>query len=437
MNDRDKLDAAAFKAEIATLVDQAREEFQGRAFSDTIDAEGHQYIDYVMEGGGVLGVALLGYTYLLEQVGIRFLGIGGTSAGSIAALMLAAADVPALARSDKLIDLVANMPMGDFVDGRAEDDDDAAKFIDLVLRRAGPGRLLFSALQVLDNIDEIMALNRGEVLHAWARKSLDGLGISTVSALQARMTTPPPGISTRDGEAVDIASSRLAVIAADVSTETKAEFPRMAGLYWPRPEQIHPAHFVRASMSIPLFFRPYAVPTLFRDDAHRQMWRDLAGFSEHDIQAGLPSRCLFVDGGVLSNFPIDVFHRAHKVPSRPTFGVKLQWDERCHDIARVSKLVTQTFNSARHCLDYEFIRRNPDYQHLVAFIDTADHDWLNFNLDRAAKLDLFRRGAHAAVQFLRGFDWAGYKALRKALASGYEAARQLRVQARAARAAAG
>ena len=36
-----------------------------------------------MEGGGVLGIALTGYTYILEQAGIRFLGVGGTSAGSI------------------------------------------------------------------------------------------------------------------------------------------------------------------------------------------------------------------------------------------------------------------------------------------------------------------------------------------------------------------
>lgn len=38
---------------------------------------------WVMEGGSVLGIALTGYTYVLQQAGIRFLGIGGTSAGSI------------------------------------------------------------------------------------------------------------------------------------------------------------------------------------------------------------------------------------------------------------------------------------------------------------------------------------------------------------------
>ena len=91
------------------------------------------------------------------------------------------------------------------------------------------------------------------------------------------------------------------------------------------------------------------------------MWCEMAGFGgKHDVQGDfLPSRCLFVDGGVLSNFPIDVFHNSRKVPTRPTFGVKLQWDERRHEIPNAFTLVTQTFNSARHCLDYEFIRRIP------------------------------------------------------------------------------
>ena len=55
--------------------------------SDIIDDEGHQYVDLVMEGGGTLGIALLGYIYALESIGIRFLSIGGASAGSIMALI--------------------------------------------------------------------------------------------------------------------------------------------------------------------------------------------------------------------------------------------------------------------------------------------------------------------------------------------------------------
>ena len=51
--------------------------------SDVVDNDGHQYVNLVQKGGGVLGVALVGYTYVLEKMGIRFLRLAGTSAGAI------------------------------------------------------------------------------------------------------------------------------------------------------------------------------------------------------------------------------------------------------------------------------------------------------------------------------------------------------------------
>ena len=57
----------------------------GRPFivSDVLDGDGNQYVNLVQKGGGVLGVALVGYTYVLEKMGIRFLRLAGTSAGAI------------------------------------------------------------------------------------------------------------------------------------------------------------------------------------------------------------------------------------------------------------------------------------------------------------------------------------------------------------------
>lgn len=52
-----------------------------KIYSDVIDAAGNQYVDLVMEGGGVLGIAKAGYVYILEQVQLRFVGIGRASAG--------------------------------------------------------------------------------------------------------------------------------------------------------------------------------------------------------------------------------------------------------------------------------------------------------------------------------------------------------------------
>jgi NTE family protein len=125
-------DVAKFTAAAAGSVAIARAlKEQHKEFSDMIDDEGNQYVDLVMEGGGVLGIALTGYTYVLEQAGIRFLGVGGTSAGSINALMIAALDVPSQPKSEKLLATLADMPMDEFIDG----DSDARDFSHAILRK--------------------------------------------------------------------------------------------------------------------------------------------------------------------------------------------------------------------------------------------------------------------------------------------------------------
>jgi NTE family protein len=51
----------------------------------------------------------------------------------------------------------------------------------------------------------------------------------------------------------------MAIIAADITTSTKAVFPKLSQLYFDDPENTSPAEFVRMSMSIPFFFYPKEV----------------------------------------------------------------------------------------------------------------------------------------------------------------------------------
>jgi NTE family protein len=62
--------------EVQELLGRLKRSCEGKQFSDVIDDRDNQYIDLVMEGGGVLGVALVGYTYVLEEMRIRFLRVG-------------------------------------------------------------------------------------------------------------------------------------------------------------------------------------------------------------------------------------------------------------------------------------------------------------------------------------------------------------------------
>ncbi|MBA3706162.1 MAG: Patatin, partial [Bacteroidetes bacterium] len=66
-----KVEQFTHEAAVLNIISQLKEEkIYEKEFSDVIDGV-HQYVDLVMEGGGVLGVALAGYVYVLEQMNIR------------------------------------------------------------------------------------------------------------------------------------------------------------------------------------------------------------------------------------------------------------------------------------------------------------------------------------------------------------------------------
>jgi hypothetical protein len=142
----------------------------------------------------------------------------------------------------------------------------------------------------------------------------------------------------------------------------------------------------------------------------------LAWEGEMEYKGPHPEKVMFVDGGILSNFPIDIFHSWDKVPRRPTFGVKLGLSRNTmNEVEEMDykKLLLASFNAARLMRDQDFIHNNPEYRKLVAQIDIGDHNWLNFALTDEAKIDLFRRGAKAAADFLKSFDWKAYKTMRQ------------------------
>lgn len=382
-----------------------------KEFSDIIDDQGCQYVDIVMEGGGVLGIALVGFTYVLEEVGIRFLQIGGASAGAINAILLAGLGTPAEAKSVEILEELASVDMRRFVDG----DSDAKDFIDVALQYGGSSFskavLLSQLVQVYDNIRDNLGLNPGHVFQDWISNILERKKISTTSELLARLTQLPKGLKHRSrSEQIDV-NPTLALVAADVSTQTKAIFPKMAELYWENPDKVNPSNYVRASMSIPFFFEPYRVDDIPTGEIAMGCWAKLADYKET-----LPKSCVFIDGGIMSNFPINLFHRPDRVPRSPTFGVKLGKDKKKTDtITQPFKLLSVIFDSARFTLDSDFIARNPDYRKLVSCIDTGEHNWLDFSLSDEAKIDLFKRGATEAAKFLREFDWTKYKRIREGI----------------------
>jgi NTE family protein len=434
----------------------------GPEVSDVVDAKGHQYVNLVQEGGGVLGVALVGYTYVLEQMGIRFMKMAGTSAGAINTLVMAAVGDKDEAKSLKILEILNEKNLFDFVDG-----DPAARemirrvvtsegYIRNLTRWAmvilvtllvsvlgmmfalGSGRLwligIFALLLLVSGGFTLWAvlwimskrkkfynadygINPGRNFLSWISDILKNHGIQNLNDLQKHIEKVPEGGFRLKDNAIEQAlkdlndpkmEDFLAIITSDITNQMKVEFPRMWKLYWKDPSEVNPAYFVRASMSVPIFFQPFESPTI---DAHATFdaWQRHAGVEN---LAQIPKVARFIDGGMISNFPINVFYNAKvKVPRLPTFGIMLD-DEEAVDPNHAEQtrgsflsFAAAMFNTVRFNYDKEFLVKHADFNKTIGRVDARGFNWLNFNLSDEEKKALFLRGVEGAAKFLMGPDY--------------------------------
>jgi len=323
-----------------------------KKFSDIIDNNGNQYVDLVQEGGGVLGVALVGYVYVLEQMNIRFLSLAGTSAGSINTLLMAAAGRIDEQKSDWILECLCNKKLYDFVDG----DKDARDFIDALLGDVSNLKLAIKGTQVLDNFRDDFGLNPGKNFHDWMKNLLNQKKIKNMGDLKAlRDACISDGNQLRNRLTNAVYNSPkdltdIAIIAADITTQSKIVFPAMSELFYSNPDKTNPADFARASMSIPFFFQPFRLNDLPTGANEWRKWHEYTG-----LNTSIPSEVLFMDGGIISNFPIDIFHNNNKVPAAPTFGVKIGLDKaEINKNKKFFSLIGSVFNTARFSSDDNF-----------------------------------------------------------------------------------
>ncbi|MBE0662967.1 MAG: patatin-like phospholipase family protein [Bacteroidales bacterium] len=384
----------------------------GKRFSDIEDGQGNQYVDLVQEGGGVLGIALVGYTYVLEAAGIRFFSLAGTSAGAINTMMIAGLGPMQEAKSEKILDILSRKSLFDLVDG-----DKAVRSIIQKAVRGEKGiglRVLFNARTLYKTIMDKFGLNPGSNFETWITEELAKAGVKTMADIKKLMGKLPAKMkNVRDGN-IDKLVPKLAIIAADVTTHSKIEFPEMTELFFKDPEKVSPAKMVRTSMSIPLFFEPVTF-----DSIPNSGTKNDANWMTHCRYAGeVPSKVTFVDGGMLSNFPINVFHRSDGgVPRWPTFGAKLStYRESYSKLNSLTNFFGSMISSMRQIHDYDFLKRNPDYNKLICHIDAdKEFNWLDFEISRSEQVRMFLHGAKEGLEFLDCFDWEGYREVRAKL----------------------
>ncbi len=402
--------------EFQQMLEEAKE-LKGKIFSDIIDDAGNQYVDLVQEGGGVLGIALVGYTYILETAGIRFFHLAGTSAGAINTLVLAGIDSIEKEKSGAVLDVLAKQDLFEFVDGDPVLKAIIQKIIDGTPFRKMLGKLAWNYKKIKKALFVNLGLNPGEKFESWLETVLKESPnkITTIGELIEKRGKVyfPEGMKHRiSGIPITDEYAHIHIITADLTTQTKVQFPAMAHIYWgDEMWKQSPAKMVRASMSVPFFFVPFEIDNIPNagkpaDDS----WDKYANFC-----GTIPKKVKFVDGGMISNFPINIFHSpTGTTPRKPTFGVKLStYRSECSNVDDLGGFIASMISTMRFDADNEFLIQNPDFEKLICFIDAdKDFNWLNFKMSDEKKKQLFLLGARKALLFIKQFNWTEYKNLR-------------------------
>jgi NTE family protein len=305
-------------------------------------------VDGVFEGGGVKGIALVGAASQIEAAGYEFVNLAGTSAGAIVATLLAAGYSAAEVKQT-----INGINFSTFEDPN------------LIGRIPYVGAL----------VDEIFnkGLYKGDVFLNLMRDLLAKKGIHTFRDLIQ------PEFAGDDRYRF-----KVRVVASDISRGRMLVLPQDINIndYGIAPEDLEVALAVRMSMSIP-FFEPIKLKDSY-----------------------------IVDGGLLSNFPVELFDSAG-VPAWPTFGYKLVVSGQAdpthlvqHPISGPISELAALFFTAMEAHDAYYLSNDKFVRTIT--IDSLEIGSTDFNLTPAQKEALYQSGVNAAKTFLDHWDFQKY-----------------------------
>ncbi len=305
--------------------------------------------DLVCQGGGVKGVGLVGAIDVLAGAGYRFPRVAGSSAGAIVAALVAA-----LQHADEPLARLTDIAKG--IDYR--------KFADANL--VGQLPLVGPILSLLTSD----GLYQGSYLERFLTGTLAEFGVHTFGDL-------------RTGASPLTYAYSLVVCASDLSRRRLVRIPWDLPDYGVDPDDFPVARAVRASAAIPFVFSPVHVKA-----------------------------ATWVDGGLLSDFPVGLFDRADSATPRwPTFGVKLTARP---GTAPATHPVHGPLSVGIAAIDTLFTNQDAAYVddpctvRRTVFVPTDGVSAIDFDITPAQSDSLYNNGALAAQQFLKTWNFADY-----------------------------
>jgi len=303
--------------------------------------------DLVCEGGGVRGIGLVGAVDALDRAGYRFPRVAGSSAGAIVASLVAALQVAGEPVS-RLADIMRAI--------------DYRKFLDRNLIGRVP--LVGGVLSLLTSD----GVYRGAYLEQLLTGLLADLGVRTFGDL-------------RTGEEPPQFAWSLVVTASDLSRRRLVRIPWDLSTYGIDPDDFPVARAVHASSAIPYVFEPVRI-----------------------------GGATWVDGGLLSDFPVALFDRPDAQPRWPTFGIRLSArpgippTHPVHGPVSLGLAAIETLVSNQ---DNAYID-DPCTVRRTIFVPADEVSPIDFDITAQQREALYQRGLQAGQQFLRTWNYADY-----------------------------
>ncbi len=290
----------------------------------------YNYSNLVFEGGGVKGIAYVGALEVLEQQNILpgIKAVAGTSAGSIISALLALGYTPG-----DIHNIMNDLDFKNFEDGW------------------DPLRIPFT-----------YGLYKGAFFLNWMQQQIEQAPGKTLSVAATFADLQAAG------------GLDLHVFATDLNNKNVKEFS------FATTPTVPVAEAVRASMSIPLFFKA---------------WQ----FSNNN-----PDNHIYVDGGVAFNYPITTFDTPQNPDNPQTLGfylTNLSGTPAPNNLAfdELLTYVKVLFDTLLSTQDIDF-EREPSLKNRSVIINDLGISATDFKLTQAQKDALVEEGAKAAKKFL-------------------------------------
>jgi NTE family protein len=352
--------------------------------------------DAVFEGGGVKGIGLVGALSYCEEQGYRWRSVAGTSAGAITAALVASGYTATETKAE--LDRLMREE-----DGHGHKGYERFKDKSLLDRIPGLGPALSLGFE--------KGIYEGKFFEDWLRGLLERKNKRTFADLiNPEHANDPKTSSSR---------YRLRVIASDISLRRLLVLPQDIvnfEEFGSDPDQVDIAHAVRMSMSIPFFFEPVQL-TCRPDRFPRTEQEELQEASTGKKIFFTPEQraSYIVDGGILSNFPVDLFDAPlDRLPRWPTFGFKLvaPSDDRPNRIHGPISLLGALFTTMMEAHDQRHMVEETEVRTIRIRTETVKTT--DFDLSPQDSDSLFDRGRQGTGEFFQRWKalggFAGYVA---------------------------